>query len=98
MGLIHSTATYPTATHPAAAVGTLTTEYYWVKAKSEEHPVVLFSKTACGYCRMAKKILEGNQIDYLVHELNYMDNCREIQDALKNITGASTVCIRLQLI
>lgn len=67
----------------------------WVDEMIHEHPVVVFSKTTCPYCSEAKKILEKANSDYKTHEINKMDNCSQIQDALQSKTGARTVCSQI---
>lgn len=63
----------------------------WVEEKIHEQQVVVFSKTTCPYCSEAKKILDKTSANYKSHEINRMDNCSQIQDALQDKTGARTV-------
>lgn len=79
----------------ASADVTSMEEHSWIKDRIVAHPVVVFSKTTCGYCRQAKKLLDTNQISYQVHELNHMQNAGKIQDVLHHMTGARTVCTML---
>eukprot|EP00483_Globobulimina_turgida_P003658 UN03664 len=53
--------------------------------------IVMFSKTSCGFCVMAKSILSKYSNDYNVMELNKIQNGYEIQDYLYTCTGSSTV-------
>lgn len=63
-------------------------------AKIHEKKVVVFSKTWCGFCRTAKKVLAqfglGNDV-YEVVEIDERDDCTEIQDYMRELTGASSV-------
>jgi len=71
--------------------GATEAEHKWIDEKLKEQKVVIFSKTTCPFCNRAKKMLDNNQISYKSYELNRMDNCSQIQDALQGITGARTV-------
>ncbi|XP_043262360.1 glutaredoxin-C4-like [Colletes gigas] len=53
--------------------------------------VVIFSKTKCPYCKMAKKVFDSLQQKYTAIELDERDDGDEIQSILSNITGARTV-------
>merc|ERR1712168_22264 len=61
----------------------------WIEAKLAEKKVVVFSKTTCPFCHMAKAALEGH--DYLWIEIEKMPNMAAIQDALLEMTGGRTV-------
>nr|CAB3249413.1 glutaredoxin-like [Phallusia mammillata] len=52
---------------------------------------MVFSKTTCGYCGMAKRALHETGVKYGLMELNQRSDCGKIQQILKEITGASTV-------
>eukprot|EP00347_Sterkiella_histriomuscorum_P004480 403360305 len=54
-------------------------------------PVVVFSKTYCPYCVEAKNILKKGNVQFLARELDNEDDGAETQDALKQLTGQSTV-------
>ena len=58
-----------------------------------QYPVVVFSKSACPYCRTAKKLLSKYNLKdkYYVLELNELSNTDEYQDELKNLTDDRTV-------
>jgi glutaredoxin 3 len=59
----------------------------------KENCVVVFSKTTCGYCRMAKKVFEDIGTPYMAVELNNRDDGGRIQSVLQAMTGESTVRI-----
>ncbi|KAJ0236394.1 Glutaredoxin-C1 [Hirschfeldia incana] len=63
------------------------------KAKQivSEYPVVVFSKTYCGYCQKVKQLLTKLGADFEVLELDEMSDGSEIQSALSKWTGQSTV-------
>ena len=53
--------------------------------------VVIFSKTRCPYCTMAKKIFDDLKRKYTTIELDERDDGDEIQSILGEMTGARTV-------
>ncbi|XP_059622738.1 uncharacterized protein LOC132265953 [Phlebotomus argentipes] len=53
--------------------------------------VVIFSKTYCPYCQMAKEQFRKLAQDFTSIELETRDDGAEIQDVLGEITGARTV-------
>ncbi|CAN8277444.1 unnamed protein product [Cochlearia groenlandica] len=63
------------------------------KAKEivSSYPVVVFSKTYCGYCQRVKQLLTQLGATYKVFELDEMSDGGEIQSALSEWTGQSTV-------
>ena len=68
-----------------------TKEGKFVKDKIDAHPVVLFSKTTCNFCKMAKKTLDSLNVSYQVEEIDGKDNMADIQDVFEKLTGARTV-------
>ena len=72
-----------------------------VDAKISGKKVMVFSKSYCPYCNMAKSALKkylGKELspeDYEVMELDSVDNGSAIQDYLRKLTGASSVRISL---
>jgi glutaredoxin 3 len=56
-----------------------------------ENFIVIFSKTYCPYCKMAKNTLTDLRQDYAVVELDEKDNGNEIQNYLLQKTGQRTV-------
>ncbi|KAM9612940.1 glutaredoxin 2 isoform 3-T3 [Trichechus inunguis] len=53
--------------------------------------VVIFSKTSCSYCTMAKKLFQDININYKVVELDMLEYGNQFQDALFKMTGERTV-------
>ncbi|VVB17824.1 unnamed protein product [Arabis nemorensis] len=63
------------------------------KAKEivSSYPVVVFSKTYCGYCQRVKQLLTQLGASFKVLELDEMSDGGEIQSALSEWTGQTTV-------
>ncbi|XP_077934479.1 glutaredoxin 2 isoform X1 [Halichoerus grypus] len=53
--------------------------------------VVIFSKTSCSYCTMAKKLFHDMNVKYKVVELDMLEYGSQFQDALYKMTGEKTV-------
>nr|XP_007987293.2 glutaredoxin 2 [Chlorocebus sabaeus] len=53
--------------------------------------VVIFSKTSCSYCTMAKKLFHDMNVNYKVVELDLLEYGNQFQDALYKMTGGRTV-------
>ncbi|XP_012694941.1 glutaredoxin 2 isoform X2 [Clupea harengus] len=53
--------------------------------------VVIFSKTSCPYCKMAKNVFNEIGATYKVIELDQHSDGRQLQEALAQMTGAKTV-------
>ncbi|XP_041504655.1 glutaredoxin 2 [Microtus oregoni] len=53
--------------------------------------VVIFSKTSCSYCSMAKKIFRDMNVNYKAVELDMLEYGSQFQDALHKMTGERTV-------
>uniref|UniRef100_A0A3Q4HWV5 Glutaredoxin domain-containing protein n=1 Tax=Neolamprologus brichardi TaxID=32507 RepID=A0A3Q4HWV5_NEOBR len=53
--------------------------------------VVIFSKTTCPYCKMAKNVFNEIGATYKVIELDEHNDGRSLQEALAQMTGAKTV-------
>ncbi|NXO00743.1 GLRX2 protein, partial [Rhinopomastus cyanomelas] len=53
--------------------------------------VVIFSKTTCVYCKMAKKVFDGMNVNYTAVELDVNSNGSQFQDVLEQMTGGRTV-------
>lgn len=53
--------------------------------------VVIFSKTTCPYCKMAKNVFNEIGATYKAVELDEHNDGRGVQEALAQITGARTV-------
>ncbi len=50
-------------------------------------PVLMFSKTTCPYCEMAKDMFKSADIKYEVHELDKLSEGADMQNTLQEITG-----------
>lgn len=68
-----------------------TDEGKYVKENIDKHPVMVFSKTTCSYCKMAKKMLNEIGVNYEVDEIQGKENMTKIQDLFEKITGERTV-------
>ncbi|XP_074007573.1 glutaredoxin 2 isoform X1 [Numenius arquata] len=53
--------------------------------------VVIFSKTTCYYCKMAKKLFDDMNVNYMAVELDMNTNGSQFQDILHQMTGARTL-------
>lgn len=54
--------------------------------------VVIFSKTYCPYCKMAKDVFNNLKQSFKAVELDEREDGEEVQSILGEITGARTVC------
>ncbi|KAM8822289.1 glutaredoxin 2 isoform 2-T2 [Synchiropus picturatus] len=63
----------------------------YVEDLVSQHCVVIFSKTTCPYCRMAKRVFDELGAAYRVVELDQHSEGQRLQDALAHMTGARTV-------
>ncbi|XP_071733924.1 glutaredoxin-like [Rutidosis leptorrhynchoides] len=62
-----------------------------VKQIISSNPAVVFSKTWCGYCQKVKQLFKELNVSYKLYELDEESDGGEIQAALKELTGQSTV-------
>ncbi|KAJ6259164.1 Glutaredoxin-C2 [Drechslerella dactyloides] len=64
-----------------------------VKAQAfiNDNPVAVFSKSYCPYCKASKALLTELNANFQVMELDQVDDGAEIQAALKELSGQSTV-------
>lgn len=62
-----------------------------VKGIIDEKVVVVFSKSYCPYCRMAKSTLDSVKAHYEVVELDKREDGDKMQAVLGQLTGATTV-------
>ncbi|XP_056379528.1 glutaredoxin 2 [Hyla sarda] len=74
----------PTDLSPSDAVN-------MIKETISQNCVVIYSKSSCPYCTMAKEAFNSINVNYKTIELDDVDNGREIQQALHQMTGARTV-------
>ncbi|XP_055021027.1 glutaredoxin 2 isoform X2 [Boleophthalmus pectinirostris] len=63
----------------------------YVQEVVSQNCVVIFSKTTCPYCKMAKNVFNEIGARYKVIELDEHDDGRRLQEALAQMTGARTV-------
>ncbi|XP_011001506.1 PREDICTED: glutaredoxin-C1-like [Populus euphratica] len=61
------------------------------KELASSAPVVVFSKTYCGYCNRVKQLLTQVGATYKVIELDELSGGYELQSVLGHWTGQSTV-------
>jgi glutaredoxin 3 len=66
-------------------------ETKFIQSKIADHCIVVFSKTTCSYCHMAKDILNETGAVYEVVELNKEEKGEEYAAIIREITGARTV-------
>ncbi|EPS66469.1 hypothetical protein M569_08309, partial [Genlisea aurea] len=62
-----------------------------VKKTIKSHPIVIFSKSYCPYCKRAKQVFRELKQEPYVIELDEKDDGAEIQQALSEIVGRRTV-------
>jgi len=68
-----------------------------IQQKIASKKVMVFSKTYCPFCTMAKDAIKKyigkilNESDYEVLEMENRDDCAALQDELLNMTGARSV-------
>lgn len=53
--------------------------------------MVIYSKTSCSYCHMAKKLFQDMNVAYKAVELDLLESGSQFQDALDKMTGERTV-------
>ncbi|XP_062252162.1 glutaredoxin 2 isoform X3 [Platichthys flesus] len=63
----------------------------YVQEVVSQNCVVIFSKTTCPYCKMAKNVFNEIGANYKVVELDEHNDGRRLQEALAQVTGARTV-------
>jgi glutaredoxin len=69
-----------------------------IEDKIAKNKVMMFSKSYCPYCTMAKTGLSNFNLgtdEYKIWEIEREPNCAEIQSVLRDITGAQSVMIYL---
>lgn len=74
-----------------AAVDMEGPEAMMVKEKVQNNCVMIFSKTYCPYCKMAKKAFKDLGVPYDVYELDKQGDGLKVQDVLDSMTGCRTV-------
>ncbi|XP_006012994.1 glutaredoxin 2 [Latimeria chalumnae] len=63
----------------------------FVQETVSQNCVVIFSKSTCPYCKMAKNVFSEIGTDYKVIELDQHESGSQLQTILGNMTGAKTV-------
>ena len=63
----------------------------YVESLIQSNPVVVFSKSYCGFCSQTKKLLSNKHANAEVIELDNRGDGQEIQNILKNMTQQKTV-------
>ncbi|XP_052860831.1 uncharacterized protein LOC128267917 [Anopheles cruzii] len=63
----------------------------FVRAAIAKDKVVIFSKTYCPYCTMAKEPFKKLKQEYACYELDERNDGDEVQAVLGELTGAKTV-------
>ncbi|XP_039292918.1 glutaredoxin-C4 isoform X3 [Nilaparvata lugens] len=63
----------------------------YVKEAIAQDKVVIFSKTYCPYCKLAKEVFDKIKSKYTCIELDSRNDADSIQNVLGEITGARTV-------
>ncbi|CAO1360331.1 unnamed protein product [Diamesa hyperborea] len=63
----------------------------FVKSSLTKQKIVIFSKSYCPYCVMAKEQFQKLKASFLAIELEDRPDCKEIQDALGELTGERSV-------
>ena len=72
---------------------TSTPEYNFIEHTIKEYPVVMFSKTTCNFCKMAKDLFSDLGVKYHVEEIGQRPDCQAVQDVFNDLTGERTVSI-----
>ncbi|KAF5804811.1 putative thioredoxin-disulfide reductase [Helianthus annuus] len=63
----------------------------FVKKTVSSHPIVIFSKSYCPYCKRAKGVFKELNVKPYVLELDEREDGSKIQDALSEMVGRRTV-------
>jgi len=66
-------------------------EHQFIQQMIREHPVMVFSKPGCPYCKMAKEVLDGIGVVYFVEEIDSRPDCDQLQNVFQQMTGGRTV-------
>jgi glutaredoxin 3 len=78
------------ASQPVSTTTTLP-ESDFVQRLIDENCVMIFSKTTCGFCTMAKRVFKEMEFPYNVLELNMVEGGERIAGILQEKTGIPTV-------
>ena len=63
----------------------------FVNGQISSHKIVVFSKTYCPFCKMAKQALKDVGAEFFTIELETRDDGSDIQDFLLELTGGRSV-------
>jgi len=63
----------------------------FINSLIEENAVMIFSKSYCPFCKRVKAIFDRLDVPYKAHELDLVEDGDEIQSALYEMNGMSTV-------
>ena len=66
-------------------------EYKFIAEKIKLNPVIMFTKSTCKFCKMAKEVMDGIGVKYAEEDIGEKENCQAIQDVFKQLTGERTV-------
>jgi glutaredoxin 3 len=66
-------------------------EYKYIQKMVKDNPVMVFSKTTCSYCSMAKKVLDDIGVNYTVEEIDRRPDTAKLQEIFAKITDSKTV-------
>ena len=58
-----------------------------------EYPVVIYTKKSCGYCKLAKDLLDGEKMRYVEKDL---DSVRDVDPEGHNVSKATTSEVRMR--
>lgn len=65
--------------------------FLFIQELIRQNCIVIFSKSFCPYCKMAKEVFDKMNVSYKAIELDSRQDGVEIQDTLRDMTGARTV-------
>ena len=68
-------------------------QYQYIQEMTKANPVMVFAKSTCNYCKMAKQALDGTGFNYMVEEIENREDCQELQDMFQKLTGARSVSV-----
>ncbi|XP_014484089.1 PREDICTED: glutaredoxin-C4-like isoform X2 [Dinoponera quadriceps] len=69
----------------------MTSAREFIEQAIAKESVVIFSKSTCPYCKMAKQVFDSLNKTYMAIELDGREDADEIQSVLGEMTGARTV-------
>lgn len=56
-----------------------------------ENPVVIYSKSTCGYCKKARYVLDSENINYLNVELDQIEDGKDLYKSVHAVTKSAYV-------